>query len=453
MTRILEEIKEACPGIEYSSDPEICICYSFDATGLRSIPQAVIFPRNLSDVRQAVKRLTAEGIGVVPRGAGTGFAGGTVPIEESVVLSMERMNRIIKIDPDERIAVVEPGVVNARLQQEAMALNLMFPPDPSSLEVATIGGNVAQDAGGPRALKYGVTRNYVLEIEFVTWDGCVSSTCQSGQWQPLLSLLVGSEGTLAVMTRFKLKLLPLPRFFSTMLVFFSSTSSAAQAVSAILESGVMPSAVELMDRSTLNCITQYVQFDLPAGTGCALIVETDGTTRSELDYMKVVEDVVRRQRPVEVRVATDPAERERLWLMRRSVSPSLARIAPAKYNEDVCVPRSKLPKLVEAVEKLGKKYKLMVPTFGHAGDGNLHVNVMFDKRDHDQVRRAEALVEELFSATVELGGVISGEHGIGIAKQRFLRKQVGDVGLEYLRMIKKAFDPNWFINPGKVIPS
>ncbi|MGQ9603821.1 MAG: FAD-binding oxidoreductase [bacterium] len=452
MIRSLEEIKRVCPGIEYSCSPEVCVCYSFDATGLKSIPQAVVFPRNLDDVRQSVRHLTEEGIGVVPRGAGTGFAGGTVPIEDSVVLSMEKMNRIIKIDRDERTATVEPGVVNAMIQQQAMVFDLMFPPDPSSLEVSTIGGNVAQDAGGPRALKYGVTRHYVLEIEFVTWDGSVSSTNQIGQWQPILSLLIGSEGTLAVMTRFKLKLIPLPRFFSTMLVFFNSTSSAAEAVSGILESGVMPSAIELMDRSTLNCITQYIEVELPSGTGCALIVEIDGTSRSELDYMKMVKDVVGRHEPIDMRVATDSLERERLWQMRRSVSPSLARIAPSKLNEDVCVPRSKLPKLVEIMERLSKKYKLMIPTFGHAGDGNLHVNVMFDKRNPDQLRRAEAVVEELFSAVIEMGGSISGEHGIGIAKQQFLKKQVGEQGLNYLRAIRQAFDPRGFINPGKVIP-
>jgi glycolate oxidase len=351
--------------------------------------------------------------------------------------------------------VVQAGVVNATLQREAGKSGLMFPPDPSSLEVATIGGNVAQDAGGPRALKYGVTRDYVLGIEFVTWDGrIVDRDCRSrcgGGWDPLTTLLTGSEGTLGVMTDITLRLLPKPEHFRTVLAFFGSTVAAATAVSLVLASGVVPAAVELMDSETMNCIRKFIEIDIPGGAGCSLLVETDGQETEARESMAVVEKVLRGAGTIGFRVAESDVEREDLWRMRRSISPSLARIASHKINEDVCVPRSKLPDLAEIVRDLASKYGLIVPTFGHAGDGNLHVNVMLNRRDKDEVKRAEALVTELFAATVRLGGTISGEHGIGITKLPFLGDQLGPDGLAIQTRIKQAFDPHSLVNPGKVV--
>ena len=437
------------------TSPEILTCYAYDATNLMALPSAVAFPHSTEDVRAIMSICHASGVPVVPRGAGTGFAGGTVPLDGGLVVSTEKLNRILSLDRLERTAVAESGVVNAALQKEAARFGLMFPPDPSSLEVSTLGGNVAQDAGGPRALKYGVTRDYVLGVKFVTWDGRVvgadRSRSRSTRWDPLTTLLVGSEGTLGVITEITLKLLPKPGSFSTVLAFFKTAVDAAEAVSLVLACGVMPAAVELMDGETMDCVRKFVDFRIPAKSGCSLLIETDGTEEEARDSMLEVETVLRKGGAMEFTVARSERERESLWKMRRSISPSLARISTSKLNEDVCVPRSKLPALVEAVGKLAAKYSLRVPTFGHAGDGNLHVNVMLDRRDRDQMRRAGALAGELFAATIGLGGTISGEHGIGITKLDFLPDQLGSEGLKVQEKIKQSFDPRGLLNRGKVL--
>ncbi len=453
--RAIERLRANLGVGSIDTSPEIRTCYSFDATNVKSLPAGVVFPKSSEDVRTVVSICHEEGVKLIPRGAGTGFAGGTVPLGDELILSTEKMNHIRKIDREKQIAVVEAGVVNGILQKEVARHNLMFPPDPSSLDVATIGGNVAQDAGGPRALKYGVTRDYVIDIEAITCNGkLIEARTWSKQgflWNPLVSLLVGSEGTLAVMTAFVLKLLPLPEAFYTCLAFFDTAHAAAQAVSRILGNGVLPAAIELMDSATIACVRNFIDVKIPRDTGCSLLIETDGKASEARESMETIGRILRDEGAIETRLATEEHERDEIWLMRRSISPSLARIAPSKMNEDVCVPRSRLPALVDGVEHLAKKYKLPVPTFGHAGDGNLHVNVMLDRRNPDEVRRAEALVEDLFTLTLDLGGTISGEHGIGIAKQRYLKRALGDDLYAYERAVKKAFDPDGIINPGKVI--
>jgi glycolate oxidase len=441
-------------GMVYTA-PEILTCYAFDATNIRSRPAAVVFPRSTEDVKSILSLCLHWMVPVIPRGAGTGFAGGTVPLAGGIVVSTEKLRKILAIDASERLAVVQPGVINAALQKEAGKHGLMFAPDPSSLEVATLGGNVAQDAGGPRALKYGVTRDHVLGVEFVTWEGKVVEPAFPvlgyGRWDPLGSLLVGSEGTLGVITKIWLRLVAKPSEFVTVLAFFESPVTAAAAVSRVLDCGVVPAAVELIDSEAMECVKAFVDVHVPTGAGCSLLIETDGRAGEAKESMDRVLSVLSGAGTVSVRTAESIEERDDLWKMRRSISPSLARIAPSKLNEDVCVPRSKLPDLVEEVVKLSRKYRLRVPTFGHAGDGNLHVNVMLDRRDKDEVKRAEALVAELFEATLRLDGTISGEHGIGIARIDYLPGQLGPAGLEIQAIVKRAFDPHGTINPGKVI--
>jgi glycolate oxidase len=453
--RLVADIGRVVGKHKIKTAPEILTCYAFDATNIQALPHAVAFPVSTDDVRSIVTHCRRSGVPIIPRGAGTGFAGGTVPLSGGIVISTEKLNRIIGIDREAKSAVVQSGLVNAALQREASKAYLMFPPDPSSLEVATIGGNIAQDAGGPRALKYGVTRDYVVGVEFVTADGrvieCDPTWRRSKLWDPLTTLLTGSEGTLGVITGACLRLLPMPQSFRTLLAFFDTTVAAAEAVSRVLDSGVLPAAVELMDAETLACIRSYVDVAIPTATGCALLVETDGRAGEAEEGMGQVEKALAGSALVGARTAASDEEREDLWKMRRAISPSLARIAPSKLNEDVCVPRSKLPALVARVGDLAKKYALRVPTFGHAGDGNLHVNVMLNKKRKDEVRRGEALIEELFEVTLSLGGSISGEHGIGVTKLRFLPGQLGEAGLELQKMTKRAFDPRSMINPGKVV--
>lgn len=454
-TRAIAEIAARYGSDRVQTARETLTCYSFDATNVKSLPAAVTFPRSTEEVRGIVSLCYDAGLHMIPRGAGTGFVGGTVPIEGGVVVSTERLGRILDIDPARKCAVVQSGVVNGALQREAAKYGLMFPPDPSSLEVSTLGGNVAQDAGGPRALKYGVTRDYVMGVEFVTWDGRmvepVYPRAGSRPWDPLDSLLTSSEGTLGLITKIWLKLALAPKQTVTMLAFFDSTVAAAASVSKVLASGVLPAAVELIDSVTMECVKAFIDVDIPAGAGCSLLIETDGRDGEAGEAMAVVRKVLDDAGVVDFRISDSPTEQDELWRMRRSISPSLARIAPSKVNEDVCVPRSKLPDLVEEVTRLGNKYRLRVATFGHAGDGNLHVNVMLDRRDKDEVRRAEVMVGELFDATLRLGGTISGEHGVGTSKMEYLPRQLGVAGMEFQGMIKRAFDPGDALNPGKVI--
>jgi glycolate oxidase len=452
---IVGEIGRTIGTRKIATSPEMLTCYAFDATNIRHLPFAVTFPETTEDVQSIVTLCGEAGLPVVPRGAGTGFAGGTIPLWGGVVVSTERLNRIHKIDRESNLAVVEPGVVNAALQAEAAKAGLMFPPDPSSLEVCTLGGNVAQDAGGPRALKYGVTRDYVLGVEAVLYDGrvvgCGDGGIAAARWDPVSTLLVGSEGTLAVLTRIYLRLRARPESFATALAFFETTRDAAAAVNLIFACGVLPAALELIDSETMDSIASFIEIETPRSAGCSLLIETDGKRDEATEMMAGVEAALKKARLIEVRFAKSEEERQDLWRMRRSVSPSLARIAPWKINEDVCVPRSNLPLLVDAVTGLAEKYRLRVPTFGHAGDGNLHVNVMFDRRNRDEARRAEALVAELFEATLSLSGSISGEHGIGFTKMQYLPTQLGRDALEFEQRIKQAFDPLALINPGKVI--
>jgi glycolate oxidase len=434
---------------------ETLVCYAFDATNIRALPDAVAFPETTDDVRTVVSICSMAGIPIIPRGAGTGFAGGTVPLRGGVVISTERLNRILDIDAERRTATVQPGVVNSALQKSAAKVGLMFPPDPSSLDVCTVGGNVAQDAGGPRAVKYGVTRDYVLGVEAVLWDGRITESGKPRDmcvnWNPMLALFVGSEGTLGVMTEIVVGLVPRPVAFATALVFFKDLEAAAEAVNAVFAGGVLPAALELMDSVTMGAVRNFVDVDVPAGAGCALLIEADGMGGEAADIMSEIENSLRGSNFISMRSATGDDERADLWKMRRSISPSLSLIAPHKINEDVCVPRSKLPRLARTVTELAAKYNLTVPTFGHAGDGNLHVNVMLDRKDAGALRRAETLVRELFDTTLALGGTISGEHGVGITKREFLPDQVGDLGLEMQRKIKTSFDPYVRINPDKVV--
>lgn len=455
--RCLAEVGRRIGSHKIRTAPEFRVCYAFDATNIRRLPLAVAFPETAEDVQVLLRACADCSMAVVPRGAGTGFAGGTVPPDGGVVLSTEKLNRILSIDADRRTAVVEPGVVNAALQREAAKSGLMFPPDPSSLEVCTVGGNVAQDSGGPRALKYGVTRDYVLGVEAVVPGGRTidfgTPSVREGRWNPLTTLLVGSEGTLGVFTRIHLKLLRRPASFATALAFFRTARDAATAVNLIFDRGVLPAALELVDAETMKCIRRFISIETPPSAGCSLLVETDGRDGESHEMMLAAEREMRGAGPVELRMAKSDKEREDLWKMRRSVSPSLARIAPWKLNEDLCVPRSNLPRLVDAVARLGSKYGLRVPTFGHAGDGNLHVNVMFDRKAPDQQTRAQSLVRELFEVTLGLSGSISGEHGIGLTKMGFLPAQLGPHNMDYQIRVKRAFDPRGLLNPGKVVGS
>jgi glycolate oxidase len=429
--------------------------YSYDTTGERVVPQMVVLAESTEDVLSTVDFAIDEGFTVTPRGAGTGMSGGSVPLKKGVVLCTERMNFIHELDAQKKTILVGPGITTAQVQEAAAKHGLFYPPDPSSHKVSTIGGNIAENAGGLRCAKYGVTKHYVLGLEFVSSH---AELLHTGLLSPqaldfdLTPLLVGSEGTLGIITSALLRLIDAPVAQGTMRLFFSSLEAAGSSAAAIMAAGIVPSVCELMDRSVLEAVSEYTGIRLPAGAEALLLVEVDGSPDQVSAGMAQVENICRNRRAVQVRATQDPHDAERLWRLRRSVSPSLARLAMGKLNEDVAVPRSRLPELIQAVQRLSKRYGLAIPCYGHAGDGNLHVNVMYNPGDLLQQKRARQAVEDIFKETIALGGTISGEHGIGSVKRDYMRLQMSNAEIEVLRHIKDSFDSEGLFNPGKVIP-
>ncbi|SFR08559.1 FAD-binding oxidoreductase [Desulfoscipio geothermicus] len=442
-------------GSEYVLEsPEERICYSYDGTARRGIPALVVLPGNAREVAEIVRLANEKGFPIFPRGAGTGLSGGSVPAEQGLAMVLSRMNRILEISRDDLLAVVEPGVVTGRLHRAVEKEGLFYPPDPSSLQTCTIGGNVAENAGGPRAFKYGVTRDYVLGLEVVTPTGEIINTggrtVKNVTGYDLTGLLTGSEGTLGIITRITLRLVPKPRAVQTALAVYNRVEDAASTVTAMIRRGIIPATLELMDRITIRCVENYLRLGLPMDAGAILLIEVDGLPAQVAEEMKLVEDACRQNSCRALQTATDAAERERLWKARRAVSTAIVQIKPTKISEDATVPRSKIPEMVERLKSIGEKYGLHLPVFGHAGDGNLHPNILVDKRDPVEMEKAEKAVQEIFRAALDLGGTLSGEHGVGLLKKPYLEWEAGAGGIEYMKAIKKAVDPRNVLNPGKI---
>ncbi|MHB8782772.1 MAG: FAD-binding oxidoreductase [Desulfobacteria bacterium] len=433
---------------------ETRICYSFDATGKMFLPDAVVYPVNAEEVRQTVLLANLHRFPVVPRGAGSGFSGGSLPVRGGIVLSTERMDRIVTVDTENLYAVVEPGVVTGTLKEEARRKGLFYPPDPASLKFSTLGGNIAECSGGMCAVKYGVTRDYVLGLEAVLGTGELVrtgvATAKGVVGYDLTRMLVGSEGTLGIVTRATLRLIPLPESAATLLAFFPENRKSADAVNAIVAARVTPSAMELMDRTAIECVQALMPVPLPEGTGSALLLEVDGPEGQVAREADLLTEVCRAHGALEVRRASDAPGRDELWKLRRSISPALLRVAPVKLNEDIVVPRSRLADMFAFLSDLSDRRNVRIVNFGHAGDGNIHVNIMISGTDADETRRAEEAVAEVFRKTVEMGGTISGEHGVGISKAPFLEMEVGPLGVAVMKRLKACFDPNGILNPGKI---
>lgn len=435
---------------------EELLCYAYDATNARGLPDAVVFPAGPEEISLILKMANAEDFAVVPRGAGTGFSGGSVPVEGGVVVSTERMNRVLEIDTENLTAVVEPGVVLWEFQQQAERLGLFYPPDPSSLRFSTIGGNIAECAGGPRAVKYGVTRDYVLGLEVVLPTGEIINTgvrtAKGVVGYDLTRLLVGSEGTLGFVTKAVLRLLPLPQAQRTMLALFPDIRGAARAVSAVIRGKVVPSTLEIMDSVSIRCVEEYAKVGLPL-VDALLLIELDGATEAIAAEAEAVRRICMECGASEFREASGKDEVKDLWKARRAISASLYRVRPNKINEDVVVPRSRIPELVDGLKGLSERRGLLIAGFGHAGDGNIHVNVMYDKKDAKEATEAEAAVEELLEMVIRLGGTISGEHGVGLSKSKYLRMELSEASIEAMKRIKASLDPKGVLNPGKIFPA
>jgi glycolate oxidase len=446
-------------GPEYvRTDTDSLRIYGVDALGKGHPPDVVVMPANTEQIASIARLCNAERVPLVVRGAGTGFTGGAVPTCGGVLLSMERLNRILEIDELNLLAVVEPNVINAALQNAVEAAGLFYPPDPASLNQSSIGGNVAECAGGPRAFKYGTTKRYVLALEAVLPTGEVINTgskaVKNVVGYDLTQLLVGSEGTLAIITKITLRLLPKPLGNATMLASFAGIRSAVDAVSELIRRRVVPAALELIDSDSLQAIETNLGGGLvPAGTGAALIVEVDGTERGVQEDLDRVIEACRSVGAQEVTRARDEADRDRIWSVRRQTSAALKATGLIKINHDVVVPKGRVPELFDVIAEIKQTFKLRVASFGHAGDGNIHVNLLITPGDADEAARAKEAERFLFSRVVALEGSISGEHGIGFAKAPYLPIELSADEIELMKRIKVAFDPNGILNPGKIFPA
>jgi glycolate oxidase len=450
----MDKLSDLLPG-KTSSDPEDIVCYGFDASGLESPPAVVVWPQDVPDVIKVMQYAYMEGIPVIARGAGTGMTGGAVPSEGTIILSMEKMNRIIEIDGENLTALVEPGVLNGKLQRELQRHRLFYPPDPASMNFCTIGGNVAENAGGARAIKYGVTKDYVIGIEAVLPDGRLIKTgvktAKGVVGYDLTGLLVGSEGTLAVITKIRLKVLPLPEEVITLMVFFKELENTGVAVTQIISEGIIPSTLEFLDRETIKAVENFKPIGLPNDVEAMLLIELDGAPSVITRDAEKISGICVRLGG-EVTMAENEAAREKLWEARRAVSPALFHISPTKINEDIVVPRNKLPEMLRILRGLSESTGIRIVNFGHAGDGNIHVNIMVDKNNKAEYEKAVKLITEIFRATLELGGTISGEHGVGLTKKDYISMEIPPDELELMRKLKAVFDPKNILNPGKIFP-
>ncbi len=440
------------------SDKAHLIAYCYDATKERFEPDAVVFPRHEQDVSDVLKYCNDNKIVIVPRGAGSGFTGGALPSEGGIILSLERhMNQLLEIDMENMLGVVQPGLINMEFQKAVEEVGLFYPPDPASEHYSTLGGNVSENAGGMRAAKYGITKDYVVALRAVLPNGEIiragKKTIKDVAGYNTAGILIASEGTLAIITEITLKLIPKPKFKQTYMGVFPDVNKAMNAVFKSLAAGANPVAMEFLDALVIKALKQkFPQVSLPENAGGILVGDVDGSSQAEVDeQLKTLKDSFAQYGSTEFIVAKDDDEAAKLWFARRNASPATAIYGTKKLNEDISVPRSKLPVALEEIYKIGDKYGFNVPCFGHAGDGNIHVNVMVkDKNNEKEMHDGHKAIEEIFQLVVDMGGTLSGEHGIGLSKAPFMDIAFNQAELELFKSIKKAFDPNNILNPHKM---
>jgi glycolate oxidase len=437
------------------SVPEDLIPYSFDGTAaLRQMPGAVVFAISTEQVSAILQLANETKTPIVTRGSGTGLSGGSLPVPDCVVLCLAKMTRILELDSANLTLLVEAGATTQAVSDAAAGAGLFYPPDPGSMKISTIGGNVAENSGGLRGLKYGITRNYVMGLEVVLPNGEVlwmgNKCVKDVAGYSLKDLFIGSEGTLGVITKVLLKLIPAPAAKKTLLATFARMDEAAQAVSAIIAARIIPCTLEFLDRTTIRCVEEFAKVGLPLDCEALLLMETDGHPAAVAEEAARMGEIARQHGAREVRVARDNAEAAKLAMARRSAFSALARVAPTTILEDATVPRSELASMIRFIAAIAEKYNLRIGTFGHMGDGNLHPTVLTDERNKEEMHRVEQAFREIFEETIRLGGTITGEHGVGVAKKSFLPKFAGDAQMRILREFRRTVDPNGILNPGKM---
>lgn len=454
-TSVLDELRRVVGPQNVLTGKEDLIPYGFDGTAaMQQLPGCVAFAGSTAEVSAVLKVAQGTKTPVVTRGSGTGLSGGSVPVANCIVLCMVKMDKILELDRANLTLLAEPGVTTLAIADAAAAARLFYPPDPGSMKISTIGGNVAENSGGLRGLKYGVTRNYVMGLEVVLPDGEIVWTgnkcVKDVAGYSLKDLFIGSEGTLGVITKVLLRLIPKPAAKKTMVATFNQMDHAAEAVSAIIAAQIIPCTLEFLDRTTIHCVEDYARVGLPLDCEALLLMETDGHPAVVAEEAAQMEGICREKGCLEVRVAKDDAEAANLATARRSAFSALARVAPTTILEDATVPRSELARMIRFVEAVAKKYKLRIGTFGHMGDGNLHPTFLTDERNRDEMHRVEEAFKEIFDEAIRLGGTITGEHGIGLAKKSFLPKFAGDAQMRVLRELRRTLDPAGILNPGKM---
>jgi len=440
----LNELSRKLDGLKIRTDPIYRVTYNYDATQLRGSCAGVVFPATRDELADTIRVASELSIPIYVRGAGSGFSGGAVPVESGLVVSTEKLSRIIEFDPDRMVVKVEAGVINGDLQRYLERKGFFYPPDPASLDFSTIGGNIAENSGGPRAFKYGVTRRYVRSLEWVTARGEIVESDVHG----ISSILIGSEGTLGVIYSAELSVLPFPERRKTALLVTGGDVEAIRFSGKVISSGFVPSVLEYIDSRTILCVSEYLELDgFEPGNGY-LFVEFDGTAEEVEEQFQAFRKLCIRN-DIRIHEARDDVERDLLWELRRSISPSLARRGVTKVNEDISLPLGTLVEGIEFIGELARELKLDCYVFGHCGDGNLHVNIMTDRRRKEEMKRVERFVEELFMKVVSLGGSLSGEHGIGMTKKGYLRLLMSPEQMDFERLIGNAMDPHGVLNPGK----
>ena len=453
---IIQQIEAILPKERIFLDLAERYSYSYDASFGQYLPDIVIQPRNANDISQLVKLANRHLIAVYPRGSATSLSGGALPVYGGMVLDLSCLNEKLVIDRENLLAIVSPGVVTAKIHQKAEEAGLFYPPDPSSSHVATIGGNLAENSSGPKGLKYGTTKEYVIGLEVVMPTGEIirtgGKTVKNVTGYDLTRLIVGSEGTLGIITEAIIRLIPKPMAQKTLLATFTKFIDSGHAISKILSSGVLPSAMELMDQACIHAVENYHPGGLPLEAEALIIIEVDGHLAAVEEEIRKCKDLCLETGASQVTVAKSEEERTAIWKARKLVSPAITRMGPTKISEDATVPRSKIPEMMKRLKEIREKYEINLVVFGHAGDGNLHPNIITDKRNHEEMKKVENAVSEIFKAAVELGGTLSGEHGIGLMKSPYMEMELGETGLLMMKKIKEAWDPNNILNPGKIFP-
>jgi glycolate oxidase len=452
---IKDELKSIVGNDNFFDSKEDKLVYSYDGTPIyQQLPEAVLFPQDEEQISKILKLANQEKFNVVPRGAGTGLSGGSIPVDNSVVIVMTKWNKILEIDDKNLTVSVQPGVVTGILQKEVEKIGLFYPPDPGSLNVCTIGGNVANNAGGLRGLKYGVTKNYVLGVEMILPSGEFLKTggknMKDVAGYNLRDFIVGSEGTIGIVTKVLLKLIPKPSQSITLLIIFDKLIDAAKTVSDIIASHIVPSMMEFLDNTTINCVEDYTKIGLPRKSEAILLVELDGRGSIVQEDAETIRKIAIKNNASALKGAADEVEANVLKTARRTAFSALARRMPTTILEDATVPRSELPIMIDKVAKAAKMFDVMIGNFGHAGDGNLHPTCLTDERDQKEIDKAHRAFDFIFNEAIKLGGTITGEHGTGLAKKHFLEQVAGPAGVDMMKRIKSAIDENNILNPGKI---